>query len=172
MTPEETLFYLHKRKRERDMAYAYSNTYRRDPRRQLSESAELQAAQLLVQQGWVVHRGTWHSRHDLTVGFYLRVEVKASTWCERTGGRGRYQVNYHNDADLVLWLCADSGTWFVIPVSVLGKRQNLAVTSKDANEYRGRWAKYRGRWDLVRKVWDELPPTPVQLTLPAWGTDP
>jgi len=134
-----------------------------DPRRLLADSAERELAARLLIAGHAVARTGRNERFDLVVDGRLRVEVKASTWTAAAHGRGRYGALLHNRADLVCWLIAPTGTWFIIPMRHLGKRTYLSVTSQDPASYRGQWASYRGRWDWIDALLAELASTGVEV---------
>lgn len=142
--------------RRLDAAYRYGPELVdvRDPRRALADSAEREAAVRLLLEGHQVERmEAYHARFDLLIDGVLRVEVKAARWAAVPSGGGRYQAHFHNRADLVLFLCADVGRWFVIPVEALAGRRNLAIWSYDPAKYGGQWAPYLDAWgqlaDLV-----------------------
>jgi len=154
---ERALFELHQAARLEALALAYgrpSSTTKapspRDPRRLLAESAEREALTRLVLEGYHVERTAGHNaRFDLLVNGVLRCEVKASTWRPAAGNRGRYQAHFHNRADVVCWLLANTGQWFVVPVDALSPRRCIACWSYDARDYRGLWSRYLGAWHLI-----------------------
>lgn len=158
------LFELHQAQRRADLAYRYgrpADVYT-DPRRELADSAEREAMTRLILDGYAVERTEhYHARYDLLVADVLRVEVKCSTWRPTPRGRGRYQAHFHNKADVIAWLCADVGQWFVIPCEALGERRGLAIWSYDPADYGGQWRPYLGAWgilpDLVREAGERGP---------------
>jgi len=133
MATELDLYRLHQEQRRLDQVYRFWTAPAEnpsDPRRQLADSAEREAAYRLALGGYdVALTREYGARFDLLVESALRVEVKASTWRPAPGNRGRYQALWHNKADLLLWLLADVGRWVIIPADHLGQRRNLAIWS-------------------------------------------
>lgn len=150
---ETGLYSLHRAQRQADLAYRFARPVDdsgSDPRRALADSAEREAACILAGAGYDVALTPGHNdRHDLTLGGVLRIEVKASSWTPAQNARGRYQVHWHNKADVLCWLLADVGQWIIIPAHELGDRRNLAIWSKDPGQYTGQWAAYLGAWPIV-----------------------
>lgn len=124
----------------------------RDPRRLLADASERHVITRLVTAGYHVSRTGHNDRCDLVVEHCLRIEVKASSWVARLGGNGRYQMQFHNRADVLCWNCVDAGRWFVIPVVEIGSRTNLAVFSLDPAAYSGQWARFLGAWALIDQM--------------------
>jgi len=145
----EHLFFQQQRAAEVAYRYARPVVEVADPRRLLADSAERELAARLLVAGYTVARTAHNTRFDLVVDGCLRVEVKASTWRSAAGGGGRYQCCFHNRADVVCWLLANAGTWFVIPVADLAGRRNLAIWSRDPRRYTGQWSPYRGAWHIL-----------------------
>ncbi len=138
-------------------------------RRLLGRQAERRACEILADRGWPV----WHvasTEHNKRFDLYARgarVEVKASGYYLAAGRRGgRYQWQFHNQADLVL-LAALNGRvhWFVIPAGEIGERENLAVWSYNPAKYAGQWAAFYEAWGLADDVIRQAGPVPVQLSL-------
>lgn len=159
---EQRLFDLHQAARLEGLGLAYARTYSpeprpRDPRRLLAESAEREAAIRLLLEGHAVERTPGHNdRYDLLVDDRLRVEVKAARWTRTRGNRGRYQAHIHNRADVVCWLLANTGQWFVVPVDALSPRRCIAIWSYDARDYSGIWSEYLGAWGLIDDLVHEV----------------
>jgi len=146
------LYNLHLAQRRADLAYRYGRpaSVATDPRRELADSAEREAMIRLLLDGHAVEpTRAWGARYDLLCDGVLRVEVKAARWTPTTGGRGRYSCLYHNRADVLLWLCADVGQWFIIPTDALGDRRGLAIWSYDPADYSGLWRPYLGAWHIL-----------------------
>lgn len=146
------LFFKTQRDLERRFRYAR--------RRELAQLIEHDVLVKLAAMGYFVMATEYGARYDLLVNDCLHVEVKASTWHETVGGRGRYQACLHNRADVVVFCCVNSSKhYFVIPVKQLGGRKNIAVWSYEPARYTGRWAKYLEAWTLlppmVREVQSE-----------------
>lgn len=153
-TTEDALYTMHQAARKEGLALAYRRTALQaratDPRRQLADSAEKEALLRLILDGYTVHRTlTRAARYDLLIEYRLRAEVKASTWSPTKRNRGRYACNYHNKADVLLWLCANAGQWFVIPCHVLNGRSCLAIWSYDPTQYTGQWRPYLNAWGHI-----------------------
>jgi len=161
MTPTETtLYHLHCHARTEGIRLAYARTATAAPpmdeRRALANSAEREAIVRLLLDGYTVHRMPHNARYDVLLDYRVRCEVKCSRWTPSARrNRGRFQMCYHNAADVVLWLLANTGTWFVLPVAALGNRRNVAIFTRTPDairDYTGQWAQYRGAWPVLAEL--------------------
>lgn len=149
MITEQDLHEFHHRQQARDRR----RVIRADERRRLAIAAEQYVYYQLCQRGYLVVPQSYGCRFDLMVEQVCRVEVKAARWTNATNARGRYQVQLHNEADVIVLCCLNGSMYpFVIPAGVCGTRENIAIWSYDPAEYGGQWAEWFGRWDVVAEA--------------------
>lgn len=142
---------LRRAQRRREAAQRYAVEAEPDHRHELAREAERLAAQRLRAMGYAVETTGHRSSYDLLIDGALRIEVKASLWAV-SGGRGRYQANVRNRADLVLFLCRSGrgDVWFVLPASAAGR--SVTIRTFDSRRYTGKYAQFRDRWGLVAEA--------------------
>jgi len=154
MNHELELFKMHKKQREIAQTLRYAAP---DPRRLLARMVERAVAFKIAERGFRVHHTSRGARCDLIVEDSLRVEVKASTWQERSNRNvgGFYQFFYHNQADLLIACCCNEDYhYLVIPVRDLGDRRNIRITSLDPADYCGQWVVYLEAWQRLEAAVD------------------
>ncbi len=132
----------------------------------MMEETKQQAAVLIRAQGYRVMLGQprraylWFTDNERVAC----VEVRRST--NRPGSHrhqyNRYQVPIkgHGQAHLLLMLTqAPNGLFypFLIPMTEIGQRQNIAIWSESPADYGGQWAPYLNDWSqLTRALTDGM----------------
>ena len=85
------------------------------------------------------------------------VEVKTARLRQyRTGRRLGYQFcltkqghTDHTKASVVILLCWESFTVFIIPVEYIGERCKITIPVENPTRYNGLWSAWRERWEIL-----------------------
>lgn len=145
----------------------------------LSELGKDVAIELIRLQGLQAHRTVPNCAFDLWVTRdgqqAARVEVKTSL-CLENKGRFRYQANIRahqrKDTDVVIFLAKNDGWYpYIIPITAVGQRSNIAIWSVHPGDYGGQWSPYLGAWSHLHAAVANTAPRVWQfsLTVPAGG---
>lgn len=102
---------------------------------------------------------------DLWVGG-CRVELKAANWTANQGKAGRYQGTIRNrQADVLLFVAVNGQYhYFVIPMSAVGRRRQIAISSYRVSDYQGQWAAYLEAWEVLAQAVASAPARPLQTS--------
>ena len=126
---------------------------------QLSREAEQVVDALVRQMGYRTQTTTHKCPFDLWVqdeaGRAVKVEVKISRYHQLKKGGGRYQcdVRHHDQADLLVFIARNGQDWpFVIPMSHIAPRRNIAIWSYHPEAYGGQWARYLKAWEHLHQA--------------------
>lgn len=138
----------------------------------LARWAEERAAEWIRAMGYKVWLTTPNCPFDLWVsndqGNSVRVEVKVSLYYDSPKG-GRYQANvrHHDQADPLIFIARQGREcWpFIIPMSHIGPRRNVAIWSNHPLFYAGRWVPYLGAWQYLHETAAQVQPVYLQLPL-------
>lgn len=130
--------------------------------------AEQRVMGRLSSLGYVVSPASPNAPYDFVVNGSIRVEVKASRFHPFGNSRGRYQWDFHNQADvLVVLLVADSVPVYLVMPCWGICRGNMAICQKNPFEYMGKWAFWVERWDVLENaLWD----MPAGWQIPLFGS--
>jgi hypothetical protein len=134
-------------------------------RKRLGTEAEEKVTEYLRALGYQVNPTPDNCEFDLWVagsaGRAIRVEVKISLYHGR-----RYQANIHHDqADLVVFIARNGQDWpYVIPMTEIGQRHNIAIWSKCPGDYKGQWKDFLNAWDHLHQAITEAQPQSYQLS--------
>ena len=161
---------------QRHAAAGTLRSFRRRQANALGAEGEAKAIELIEALGYQAHHTTKNCVFDLWVadaqGRAARVEVKTSEYkCTDPRG-GRYQANIrqHKDVDLVIFL-VKNGTWwpYIIPITAIGQRRNIAIWSYVPGDYKGQWSRYLEAWQYLEQIIQNTQPRHWQLSLPLRG---
>ena len=125
----------------------------------LSREAEQIVDRLVRQMGYHTQTTTHKCPFDLWVqddtGRAVRIEVKISRFHALKKGGGRYQcdVRHHDQADLLVFLARNGQDWpFVIPMTHIVPRRNIAIWSYHPEDYSGQWSPYLKAWEHLHQA--------------------
>jgi hypothetical protein len=152
--------------------HAATGTLRSQRRRAallLSRQGEQKAIELICALGYQAYPTTANCPFDLWVndaeGRAARVEVKTSTY----SGQGRYQANIRQkkDVDLIIFFAKNGDWWpYIIPITAIGRRSNIAIWSECPGDYQGQWRVYLEAWQHLEQAVSNSQPRSWQLSLP------
>jgi hypothetical protein len=138
----------------------------------LSQEGEAKAIELIGRQGYEAYPTTHKCAFDIWVqdahGQAARVEVKTSLYkiCTdpRKGGRFEANIRQHKDTDVLIFLAKNGSWWpYIIPISAIGQRQNIAIWSACPADYKGQWAIYLNAWQHLEQAIRNTQPRVWQL---------
>lgn len=163
-------------KRRQWWNYHFINGTLRSQRLRLAQEAEAKVAiYLQAQFGYQVNPTTYKCPFDLWVtddwNRMARVEVKLSLYHQNGDKGGRFQANLrHHEADILIFIARNGRDWpFVIPMAVLGSRNNIAIWSYCPGDYTGQWAPYLDAWTYLDQALHSARPRARQISLPLRG---
>ncbi len=99
---------------------------------------------------------------DGPAGPAFRLEIKGATWTDR------YQAGIRNhEADLLIMDCINGDHHlFIIPMSAIRPRRNVAIWSEKPAAYGGIWSGYLEAWQHLEQALAAARPRARQLPLP------
>lgn len=84
----------------------------------------------------------------------IRVKVGISLYkSNRASGRYQYDVRHHDQIDLLIFIARNGRDWpFIIPMTAIAPRRNIAIWSACPEDYNGQWAPYLNDWEQLTRA--------------------
>lgn len=118
--------------------------------RMVQSAAEDTVIALLQEAGYRVTPPKFSKSSALLVNGKLRVRIKGALWTKANHGKGRYQFDTSQDADLYILACmTHAPRFFIVPARLISHRANVAIWSEFPSKYVGRWTEYCDAWHIL-----------------------